>query len=131
MEGDKRNRRWDMAVLFFLLGFFLFLDSDSFAQTYKYVDQKGTICFTDNPPSFLFRDEVANEEAKPKQLTLHQGRTRPQIKDILQLGQEMLEKELAKPTGKQNLRLIKELGENLYGEVSGRKAKEAQASSKR
>jgi hypothetical protein len=131
MEGDKRNRRWDMAVLFFLLGFFLYLDSDSFAQTYKYVDNKGTICFTDNPPSSLFKDEVANEEAKPKQITLGQGRTRPQIKDIFQLGQEMLEKELAKPPGKQNLRLIKELGENLFGEVSGRKAKEAQASSKR
>jgi hypothetical protein len=120
-----------MAVLFFLLGFFLYLDSDSFAQTYKYVDNKGTICFTDNPPSSLFKDEVANEEAKPKQITLGQGRTRPQIKDIFQLGQEMLEKELAKPPGKQNLRLIKELGENLFGEVSGRKAKEAQASSKR
>ena len=120
-----------MVVLFFLLGFFLFLDSDSFAQTYKYVDNKGTICFTDNPPSFLFKDEVANEEQKTKQATLQQGRSRPEIKDIFQLGQEILEKELAKPLGKQNLRLIKELGENLYGDVSGRKAKEAQASSRR
>jgi hypothetical protein len=120
-----------MAVLFFLLGFFLFSGSDSFAQTYKYVDRKGTICFTDNPPSFLFKDEVASGEAKPKQVTLEQGRTRPRIKDIFQLGQEMLEQELTKPEGKQNLRLIKELGENLYGDVSGRKDKEAQASSRR
>ena len=120
-----------MAVLFFLLGFFLFLDSDSFAQTYKYVDRKGAICFTDNPPSFLFKDEVANGEAKPKQVPLEQGRTRAQIKDIFQLGQEMLEKELTKPAGKQNIRLIKELGETLYGDVSRHKGKEAQASSKR
>jgi len=118
-------------VLFFLLGFILLEGSDSFAQTYKYVDRKGTVCFTDNPPSFLFKDEVANAEVKPKQVTLEQGRARPQIKDIFQLGQETLEKELTKPAGKQNLRLIKELGENLYGDVSGRKTKEAQASSGR
>ena len=120
-----------MVVWFFLLGFFLFWDSDSFAQTYKYVDRKGTVCFTDNPPSFLFKDEVVNETPKPKQPTLQQGKNRPEIKDIFQIGQEMLEKELAKPAGKQNPRLIQELGENLYGDVSGRKAKEAQASSKR
>ena len=120
-----------MAAAIFFLTLFLFLGSDSFAQTYKYVNNKGTICFTDNPPSFLFKDEVANEEQKTKQATLQQGRSRPEIKDIFQLGQEILEKELAKPHGKQNLRLIKELAENLYGEVSGRKAKEAQASSRR
>ena len=120
-----------MAVLFFLLGFFLFWDSDSFAQTYKYVDKKGAICFTDNPPSFLFKDEVANEEQKTKQVTLQQGRSRTAVKNIFELGQEILEKELAKPRGKQNLRLIKELGENLYGDVSRGKGKEAQASSRR
>jgi hypothetical protein len=43
----------------------------------------------------------------------------------------MLEKELAKPPEKQNRRLIKELGENLYGDISGQKDREAQASSKR
>ena len=120
-----------MAVLFFLLGFFLFSDSDSFAQTYKYVDQKGTICFTDNPPSFLFKDEAANEQQKTKQITHQQGRSRPAIKDIIEMGQEILEKELAKPQGKQNFRLIKELGENLYGDISGRKNKEAKESSRR
>jgi len=121
-----------MAVLFFLLGFFLFWDSDSFAQTYKYVDKKGTICFTDNPPYSLFKDEVSNEEQKTKQVTLQQGRSKPAIKDIFEIGQELLEKELAKPHGKRNLRLIKELGENLYGDVSGGKAKkEVKESSRR
>ena len=120
-----------MAVLFFLLGFFLFLSSDSFAQTYKYVDKKGTICFTDNPPSSLFKDEVANEEQKTKPVTLQQGRSKPAIKDIFAIGQELLERELAKPHGKRNLRLIKELGENLYGDVSRGKAKEVKESSRR
>jgi hypothetical protein len=119
-----------MAVLFFLLGFFLFLDCDSVAQTYKYVDKKGTICFTDNPLSFPSQDG-SNGEAKTKQVTLQKGRAKPEIKDIFQLGQEMLEKELAKPPEKQNRRLIKELGENLYGDISGQKDREAQASSKR
>ncbi len=120
-----------MAVLFLLLGIFLFLNSDSFAQTYKYVDKKGTICFTDNPPSFPSKNDVSNEEPKAKQVTLQKVRAKPEIKDIFQLGQEMLEKELAKPPEKQDRRLIKELGDNLYGDISGQKGKEAQASSKR
>jgi len=119
-----------MAVWFFLLSFFLFLDCDSFAQTYKYVDKKGTICFTDNPLSYPSQD-ISSEEAKTKQVTLQKGRAKPEIKDIFQLGQEMLEKELAKPPEKQNRRLIKELGENLYGDISGQKDKEAQTSSRR
>ena len=56
-----------MTVLIFLLGFFLFLDSDSFAQVYKYVDQNGAICFTDNPPSSLSKEGVANEEKRPNE----------------------------------------------------------------
>jgi hypothetical protein len=118
-----------MAVLFFLLGFFLFLDCDSSAQTYKYVDKKGTICFTDNPMSFPSQD-ISSEEPKTKQVILQKARAKQEIKDIFQLGREMLEKELAKPPEKQNRRLIKELEENLYGDISGQKDKEAQASSK-
>ena len=120
-----------MAILFFLLGFFLLLDPDSFAQTYKYVDKEGTICFTDNPQSFLFKDEVSNEEPKTKQVTLQKGRGKPEIKDIFQLGQEILEKELAKPPEKQNRLLIQELGQNLFGDISRDKDKEGQASSRR
>ena len=115
-----------MPVLFIFLGFFLIFDSDSLAQTYKYVDRKGTICFSDNPQSFHPNEEGANEEPKPKPVTFQKGRTKPEIKDIFELGQEMLEKELAKPPEKQNRRLIKELGENLYGDISGQKDKKAQ-----
>jgi hypothetical protein len=131
MKRDTRNRRYTMVILFFLLGFFLFLDSDSFAQSYKYVDKKGTICFTDTPPSFLFKDDVSNEEPKTKEVILQKGKTRTEIKDIFQLGQEILEKELAKPPEKQNRRLIQELGQNLYGDISRDKDKEGQASSRR
>ena len=42
-----------MAVLLCILSLFLFLESNSFAQVYKYVDKEGAICFTDNPPSSL------------------------------------------------------------------------------
>jgi hypothetical protein len=81
--------------------------------------------------SFPSKDEVSNEEPKTKAITLQKERGRPEIKDIFQLGQEILEKELAKPPEKQNRRLIKELGENLYGDISGQKDKEAQTSSRR
>ncbi len=120
-----------MAVLFFLLGFFLVFESDSLAQTYKYVDKKGTLCFSDNPLSFPSNNDVASEEPKAKPVTFQKGRAKPEIKDILQLGQEMLEKELAKPPEKQDRRLIKELGENLYGDISGQKDKKAQETSRR
>jgi len=117
-----------MAILIFLLGLFLFLDSDSLAQVYKYVDKKGTICFTDNPPYSLFKygvsNGVSNKEQKPKRGIYQQQRSRPEVKDILQLGQEILEKELAKPPEKQNRHLIQEMGEILYGDVSGHKPKE-------
>jgi hypothetical protein len=113
-----------MAILIFLLGLLLFSDSDSLAQVYKYVDKKGAICFTDNPPSSLFKYGVSNKEQKPKEAINQKQRSKSEIKDILQLGQEMLEKELAKPPEKQNRHLIQELGEILYGDVSGRKSKE-------
>ena len=113
-----------MAILIFLLGLFLFLSSDSLAQVYKYVDKKGTICFTDNPPSSFSKHGVSNKEQKLKRGIYQQERSRPEIKDILQLGQEVLEEELAKPPEKQNRQLIQEMGEILYGDVSGRKPKE-------
>jgi len=119
-----------MAVLFFLIGFFLVSESVSLAQTYKYVDRKGTVCFSDNPLSLPPNDDGANEEAKAKPVSLQKGRAKPEIKDIFQLGQEMLEKELAKPPEKQDRRLIKELGENLYGDISGKKDKKAQETSR-
>jgi hypothetical protein len=113
-----------MAIFIFLLGLFLFLHSDSFAQVYKYVDKKGTICFTDNPPPSLFKQGVTNKEQKPRRGIYEQQRPRSEIKDILQLGQEALKEELAKPPEKQDRHLIQEMGEILYGDVSGPKPKE-------
>jgi len=118
-----------MTVPFLVLFFFFFLSTDGPAQTYRYVDPKGTICFTDNPPAFLFKEEPARGEGRSGPLALDPRRPRPKIKDILELGQEILEKELSKPHGKRNLRLVQELGESLYGDVSGRKSKEPRGSS--
>ena len=119
-----------MTVLIFLLGFFLFLDSYSFAQVYKYVDQKGAICFSDNPPSSLSKEDVANEEKNPKEV-INSHRRRSEVKDILQLGEEALKEELAKPPEKQNRRFIQEMGEILYGDVSGYQPRQAPTSSQR
>ena len=107
-----------MAVLLCILSLFLFLESNSFAQVYKYVDKEGAICFTDNPPPSFYKDAVANEELKTKEIAFQRKRTRSEIKDILQLGQEVLEEELAKPPGKQNRLLIQEMGVALYGDVT-------------
>jgi len=119
-----------MTVLIFLLGLLLFLDSDSFAQVYKYVDQKGAICFSDNPPSSLFKAGIPREEKKPKEV-INSKRGRAEVKDILQLGQEVLEEELAKPPEKQNRRLIQEMREALYGDVYGQKSRQAPVSLQR
>lgn len=113
-----------MAVLFCILSLFLFLESNSFAQVYKYVDKGGVITFTDNPPSSFSKDGVAVEERKTKgeskteEIAFQRRKSRSEIKDILQLGQEVLEEELAKPPGKQNRLLIQEMGVVLYGDVS-------------
>jgi hypothetical protein len=123
MEGDKRNRRGNMNVLLIILGLFLFSDSNCFAQVYKYVDKEGAIRFTDTPPSSLLKDAVSNEEPKTKEIAFQTKRSRSEIKDILQLGQEILEEELAKPPEKQNRALIQELGIALYGDVSKHKIK--------
>ena len=115
-----------MAVLIFLLGLFLFFGSDSFAQVYKYVDKKGAICFTDNPPSSLFKSGVSNKEHKEQKTKDVIGQRKSDgsdIKDIMQLGHQALEEELAKPPEKQNRRLIQEMTEILYGDVSHKKSK--------
>ena len=120
-----------MAVLLFIFGLFLFSGSESFAQGYKYVDKEGATCFTDSPPSSLFKEAAPSEEQKAKEITVQRKRSRSEIKDILQLGQEILEEELAKPYEKQNRRFIQEMGQTLFGDISGPKAKKAQASSAR
>jgi len=111
-----------MAGLIFLLGFFLFFGSDSLAQVYKYTDEKGTICFTDNPPPSLFKDASSDKEQRAR-VVLNQTKRSPSgVKDILEMGREVLQEELAKPPEKQDHRLIKEMREILYGDVSGKKS---------
>ena len=112
-----------MAGLVFFLGLFLFFGSDSFAQIYKYVDKKGTICFTDNPPSSVFKNGLSNKEQKQSEEINKRKRTKSEIRDIMQLGHEILEEELAKPPGKQNRRLIREMMEILYGDEFSKKSK--------
>jgi hypothetical protein len=112
-----------MCILIFLLSLFLFSGSDSFAQVYKYVDKKGAICFTDNPPSSLFKSGVSNKEQKTKEVIGQRKSGGSDIKDIMQLGHQVLEEELAKPPEKQNRRLIQEMTEILYGDVSHKKSK--------
>ena len=113
-----------MNVLLIILGLFLFSDSNCFAQVYKYVDKEGTVCFTDTPPSSLLKDAVSHEEPKTKEIAFQTTRrSRSEIKDIMQLGQEILEEELAKPPEKQNRALIQEMGIALYGDVSKHKIK--------
>ena len=111
-----------MAGLVFFLVFFLFFGADSFAQTYKYVDRKGTICFTDNPPSSVFKNGLSNKGQKQSVEVNQRKRARAEIRDIMQLGHEILEEELAKPPGKQNRRLIREMTEILYGDGSSKKS---------
>ena len=113
-----------MAAAIFFLTLFLFLESDSFAQTYKHVDKNGAICFSDQPPVSLVKiDDQASEEKVPKTALMQENRKRVEIKDILQLGREILDEELAKPPGKQNRSLILEMTEILYGKLSPKKPK--------
>jgi len=109
-----------MAVWVFAVAFIFFCGSDSFAQVYKYKDKDGNLVFTDNPPVIVKggsapKDEGLKEEMVPKK------RTNEPVKDVNQLGEEMLAQELAKPPGKQDKRLIQELTEILYGDASGKK----------
>ena len=114
-----------MAVLIFLLGIFLFSGSDSFAQVYKYVDKEGKICFTDNLTSSILKDGDSNKGKKSEKVVNQKKRIGSDLKDIRQLGHEMLEEELAKPPKKQHRRLIRELTEILYGEEAAKKLKNA------
>lgn len=112
-----------MGRLLFLLVFFLLFGADSFAQVYKYVDKNGTICFTDNPPSSALKKGISNKEQNQREGINQKKRTKPEVRDIMQLGREILEEELAKPPAKQNRRLIREMTEILYGDESGKKSK--------
>jgi hypothetical protein len=113
-----------LAVLIFLLNIFLFLESDSFAQTYKYVDKEGKVCFTDNLTSSLVKEGVSNDkEKKAKEVINQRKKGGAEVRDIMQLGHEILEEELAKPPEKQNRRLVQEMREILYGEVPSMKSK--------
>lgn len=108
-----------MAVWIFALAFIFFCGSDSFAQVYKYKDKDGNIVFTDNP-SAMVKGGGAPKEEKPKGEILPKKRSAGPVKDVNQLGEEMLDQELAKPPAKQDKRLIQELREILYGDASGK-----------
>lgn len=113
-----------MAVLIFLLDLFLFFGSDSFAQMYKYVDKEGNICFTDNLTSSLLKEGISsNRDKKPVEGINPKKSSGGEIRDIMQLGHEILEEELAKPPEKQNRHLVQEMREILYGDVSSKKSK--------
>ncbi len=108
-----------MAVWLIAVAFIFFCGSDSFAQVYKYKDKDGNIVFTDNPSGMVKgggapKEEKLKEEAAPKR------RSSAPVKDVNELGEEMLAQELAKPPGKQDKRLIQELQEILYGDASGK-----------
>ena len=104
----------------------LFLASDSQAQTYRYKDKNGNLCFSDRPPAALIEEKAMSKgkeepEAKVKLNPVIKIQT--EIKDIFQLGQQILEEELAKPPGQQNRALILEMMEILYGKVAGKKSR--------
>ncbi len=112
-----------MASVIFAVIFFLFCGSDSFAQVYKYVDKNGKVYYTDNPSSPLIKDGKSNKEEKTKEQIAPKKKSNGTVKDVNQLGEELLEKELAKPPEKQDRRLIQDLREALYGDISGKKGK--------
>ena len=109
-----------MAVWFFALAFVFFCGSDSFAQVYKYKDKDGNIVFTDNPSGMVKSGGAVSEE-KAQEPIIPKKRYSEPVKDVSQLGEEMLAQELAKPPAKQDKRLIQELQEILYGDASGKK----------
>jgi len=109
-----------MAVWIFAVAFIFFCSSDSLAQVYKYKDKDGSIVFTDNPSSMVKEGGAAKVE-KSKETMAPKKRSAGPVKDVNQLGEEMLEQELAKPPAKQDKRLIQELREILYGDAAGKK----------
>ncbi len=114
-----------MAIFIFFLGFLLFSGSDCYAQVYKYVNKQGAVCFTDTPPASFPKQPAVQQEASkaPKEEVTVTRQKRTEIKDIIAMGKDVLEEELAKPLAKQNRRLIQEMTEILYGDLSGKKAK--------
>jgi hypothetical protein len=113
-----------VALSIFLAALILFWGSDSLAQVYKYKDKEGKVTFTDNPTSSLVKDGVSPKQEKAKTETVPNNNKRKseEIKDFNQLGEELLEKELAKPPEKQDQRLIQELRETLYSDAANKKA---------
>ncbi len=110
-----------MLLLIILLAFFFWGGSVSFAQTYKYIDKEGRICFTDNLTSSLVKEGVSNhKENKPREVTNPRKKGGAEVKDIMQLGQAILDEELAKPKEKQNRHLVQKMREILYGDVPGK-----------
>jgi hypothetical protein len=109
-----------MAAWFFAVVFIFFCGSDSFGQVYKYKDKDGNIVFTDNP-SGMVKNGSDSKEEKSKEEKIPKKRASEPVKDVNQLGEEMLAQELAKPPAKQDKRLIQELQEVLYGDASGKK----------
>ncbi len=91
-------------------------ESNSHAQAYKSVNPDGSISFTDTPTASLSRQKstLQKNSAGVKQTQ------RSEVKDILQLAREMLDQELAKPPKKQNKKLIQELNDILYGDLSAK-----------
>jgi hypothetical protein len=102
-----------MALSIFLAALILFFGSDSLAQVYKYKDKEGKITYTDNPSSPLIKSGTSPKEEKSKTEVNQRKRSNEDVKDVNQLGEELLQKELAKPPEKQDQRLIQELREAL------------------
>jgi hypothetical protein len=122
----EKSRRWIMVLSFFLTALILFFASDSSAQIYKYKDKDGKVTYTDNLSSPMVREGVSPKDDKPKTEGVQkkkatEGGKNENVKDVGQLGEELLEKELAKPPEKQNQKLIQELREALYGEGGDKK----------
>jgi hypothetical protein len=116
-----------MALSIFLAALILFFGSDSLAQVYKYKDKEGKITYTDNPSSTLVKEDVPPKVEKSKPEVYQRKRSNEDVKDVYQLGEEILEKELAKPPEKQDQRLIQELREALK-EGSDKKAQTSKES---
>ena len=116
-----------MALSIFLAALILLFGSDSLAQVYKYKDKEGNITYTDNPSSTLVKEGVSPKVEKSKPEVYQKKRSNEDVKDVNQLGEEILEKELAKPPEKQDQRLIQELREALK-EGSDKKAQTSKES---
>lgn len=126
LTNKENPGRFSMAAWFIFLSLFLlFLTSDSQAQTYRYKDKNGNFYFSDRPPAALIEEKAmpkGKEEPEAKVKLSPVIKIQTEIKDIIQLGQQILEEELAKPPAQQNRALILEMMEILYGKVAGKKS---------